>query len=217
MIRAYSRHSTQSGQDKLLTKSCYIMTERELFKYWTYFKIIEKDFLNLSEAIEIDEAHFNVYSRDLIKLLVITCSEVDAVFRVLRNIDSSGSGDGNLNIGAHRRFVDEKHYFLFDQSIDISPFDISLKPFEGWTESEPPTWWTGYNKVKHHRNTDYKLANLGHCLNAGAALAILLLTAQTTISSYRLPMDPDIELEFFGYEYSYSTVVGHGKKSFNGK
>ncbi len=183
------------------------MTEKDLFKYWTYFKIIEKDFLNLSEIIEINESHFKVYSRELIKLLVITCSEVDAVLRVLQNISKLGSGDGRLSIEDHFHFVKKHHSYFFKESINISPFDITLKPFENWNKKEPPSWWTAYNEVKHHRNTGYMLANLINCLNAGAALTILLLKAQKSISENRLPMDPNIRLEFFGVEYNYNIVI----------
>jgi hypothetical protein len=193
------------------------MTEKELFKYWNYFKIIEKDFLNLSEVIEIDTAHYKVFSRELIKLLVVTCSEVDTIFRVLRDIKVVGSGDGDLNIEDHRKFVDLNHNFIFSQSINISHSGISLHPFKSWTKSKPPSWWTGYNRIKHHRKNDFESANLKNCLNAGAALAILLLTAQTTISKNRLPMDPDIRLEFFGIEYNPNIVVSRGALLFNGK
>lgn len=192
-----------------------IMTENDLFKYWTYFKIIEKDFLNLSEVIEIDKNHFHVYSREMIKLLVVTCSEVDAIFRVLREINDPDNGGGDLSIGDHFKFLEENHKYLFDESIDISPSGISLRPFKSWTAHKTPAWWTGYNKVKHHRSTDYRSANLGHCLNAGAALTLLLLAAQTEISGDNLPMDPDIRLEFFGINFNYDVVVSHSRRSLN--
>lgn len=217
--------STQSGHtwntyyhEILLFPDDDIMTEKELFKYWTYFKIIEKDFLDLSEFIEISENHFDVYSRELIKLLVVTCSEVDAIFRVLREIKDPGSGDGDLSIEDHFKFLEENHKYLFDESIDISPSGVSLKPFESWTKGKAPTWWTGYNKVKHHRSSDFKSANLRHCLNAGAALTLLLLAAQTEISDHHdkhLPMDPDIRLEFFGIEFNYDVAVSSSARKLN--
>ena len=193
------------------------MESKELYRYWTYYKVIEKEFLRLSEIIEIDKAHFGVFSRELIKLLVLTCSEVDTIFRVLREIDKPGTGDDNLDIGDHYNLVAEHHYFLFLQSISVSPYDITLQPFGTWKAEKAPFWWTGYNKVKHQRRTDYKAANLENCLNAGAALVALLLTAQTTISDDRLPMDPGIELEFFGTEFNYNMVVSLGSNKFNGK
>jgi hypothetical protein len=38
-----------------------------------------------------------------------------------------------------------------------------------------PDWWTGHNKVKHHRDTQFYRANLKNAINSVAALHTLVV------------------------------------------
>lgn len=70
-----------------------------------------------------------------------------------------------------------------------------MEPWKNWSDITAPTWWTMYNKVKHHRMENdsttqrqyYKFANLENVLNALAALYIAE--------------------EYYVYSYDYSKEV----------
>ncbi|NMM81024.1 hypothetical protein B2J86_08835 [Acidovorax sp. SRB_14] len=53
--------------------------------------------------------------------------------------------------------------------------------------TEPPDWWSGNNKVKHHRANHFKEANLKNVLNACAALLVLLLVYYSAERPYIFP------------------------------
>ena len=55
-------------------------------------------------------------------------------------------------------------------------FDLEFKPLEGWSETNPPEWWShGYNKIKHNRLKYPKAPTLKRAFYAVASLQILLL------------------------------------------
>lgn len=41
--------------------------------------------------------------------------------------------------------------------------------------TKSPLWWTAYNKVKHHRHTDFERATLKNFLNAVAGLFVAVV------------------------------------------
>gem|GEM_PF-5380455 len=107
----------------------------------------------------------------------------------------------------HFNLIHQNYSTLLNKEISVFHTTITLKPFDGWTEQNPPLWWLAYNKQKHHRSTDFKLGNLENCLNAGAALTLLLMKVQKENGLNQTPYSPGIELKFFGDEYCAMTVV----------
>src|SRR5690606_21662780 len=64
---------------------------------------------------------------------------------------------------------------LFDTLVAIDRYGLSLQPWQGWTPTTPPLWWTANNKVKHNRGQRFSDANLKNCLNAVAGLFVAVL------------------------------------------
>ncbi len=55
-------------------------------------------------------------------------------------------------------------------------YGLNLTPWKNWRKKgTAPLWWTAYNKIKHHRHTDYYRANLHNALNSAAGLFIMTL------------------------------------------
>ena len=68
-------------------------------------------------------------------------------------------------------------------------------PFYSWDQSQATKslpWYDAYNAVKHHREERFKLANLGHLIDAAASLHIMQ-SAQ---------FGPEMYHRFFGNERS---------------
>jgi hypothetical protein len=56
-------------------------------------------------------------------------------------------------------------------------YGLELKPWRAWAikNGKPPQWWTAYNKIKHHRNTEYMQGNLKNAIYSVCGLFIMVL------------------------------------------
>ena len=161
--------------------------DREQFcnLHWSYYLVLEKDFLDSERYISfdlgdnytygsqpvVDVANSNVFSYEFIKQYQAICSEVDVILKsICREL-------GNTNANSMPEYTDEvlgKWNGLSSQKVRIKTFE--LKPFENWKMSpnyNSPDWWTPYNGVKHERITNFRSANLKNVMNALAGLYIL--------------------------------------------
>lgn len=59
------------------------MTEDEFDNTWCYFRIIESDLQNTSRFVEVCENNLKTYSSEFAKIIMITCSEIDSLCKML--------------------------------------------------------------------------------------------------------------------------------------
>lgn len=142
--------------------------------HWNYFLALESDVVRLARFIEFCDDNFSAYSIEIARLLMTAAAEVDVVAKlVCQNLDPQSrtrniKGYASVILGA-----DEPK--LPALTILIPRYGLTLKPWISWTPKTPPLWWNAYNRVKHHRDTGFREANLGNGLNAMAALFSLTL------------------------------------------
>jgi hypothetical protein len=139
--------------------------------YWDYYRTIEDDLITASRYVEFAPTNLSCYSIEFARLLLVTCSELDMVFKVLCKTINPNSRA--RTIGQYYKEITGR----FDLTIlkrYVRRFKLEVQPFIHWTQKEPPTWWSGYNKVKHERNKSFHLATLENTLDALAALQIAL-------------------------------------------
>jgi hypothetical protein len=146
--------------------------------HWNYFLNIEKELYSTNNIVEFCEDNYAVYSIEYAKLLLSTCSEIDVLFRLLcstidTNCKFSDENSRNGNIVEYYKIICNTYPKIIDSELNIYIMDISIKPFENWSENKSPNWWKDYNKVKHYRHSNYKKANLKNCIYSLSALAIL--------------------------------------------
>ena len=141
--------------------------------YWDYYRTIEDDLITASRYIEFTSANYQCYSVEFARILMAAGSELDMLFKQLcKKIDPTSSAD---NINAYCKEVTGKFPSIVTSQRYIRRFELLLKPFDSWTPSNPPTWWTnGYNKIKHERNRYFHFATLENTLMAAAGLMIVL-------------------------------------------
>ena len=167
---------------------------RESKVHWNYFLALESDIVRLARFIEFREDNFQTYSIELARLIMAAAAEVDVVAKLVckkldptsrpRNIN--GYASVILQADGRRRKVSA----LTALTVLIPRYGLTLKPWISWTREAPPLWWTAYNKVKHHRDTRFKDANLGNALNTVSAL--FSLTIYHYALDYRKhPLDSD--------------------------
>jgi hypothetical protein len=85
----------------------------------------------------------------------------------------------------------------------------SIKPFENWEKSKPPSWWTAYNKIKHSRSDHFEKANLQNTIHASSGLLVIIKTIASELGS-------SVEL-FSGTKLMHAYEVPRYGTSYTGK
>ncbi len=130
--------------------------------HWNFFLALEKDLEVLSRYIEFTETNFTCYSLEISKILFSAASEVDVVAKQLCVKITPTSSASNIN--QYRDEIRTVYPSLQSFKVTIHRFGLELTPWSNWRDvTGVPDWWTAYNKVKHHRNTDYHRGNLKNC------------------------------------------------------
>lgn len=160
-----------------------------LNKHWFMYHKLEDEFLEIEKTIPIDEENFNTFSYAYMKLLGLICAEFNECFK-------NFAKHFNLNynsINEYKNFINDNFPDFIDCEVTFGELGydtISFKPFEDWTDNNPPFWWEVNNGIKHDRNSaeiqqgkeNYKLANQECILNALGGLLHLNVYFYTVIT-----------------------------------
>lgn len=148
------------------------MDRSEFIKiYWNYYLMLENDFINLTRYIEIKECNYKTCSDEIIKLIQLTCSECDLIFKKICGIDLN---DRHANIAQYATILDISPDIV-NEKIEVKYRNIILQPFKRWNKDSPWRlwWWNSYNKIKHNRENNYKRGKVKVLLDSLAALYFL--------------------------------------------
>ena len=138
--------------------------------YWKHFLSLERDLEQVSRYIEFNENNFNVFSVELIKLLLAFGSETDVILKALcHNIDPTRNAE---NINDYRDIILSQYPKFPQLRVKLIEYPIILEPWQKWTNGINPQWWKKYNAVKHDRSNNYSSGNLQEVLNASAGLFV---------------------------------------------
>ncbi len=160
------------------------MTREELNRrYWRYYLLLEKRFIQPIEYVELSESNYRAYS-DVYAMLIQTIgAELDNLFKEYCNLDKAERHTiSNYVREIDREESDEnamnhaKLYPFRNQEITVKPYGIIIKPFENWDCSCPCkslAWWEAFDAIKHNRIDNKKMANQENCLNILGALFFL--------------------------------------------
>mgnify|MGYP001575632093 CR=1 FL=1 len=143
--------------------------------HWNYFLAIERDMDVLSRYIEFDERNFGCFSIEIARVLLAAGAESDVVCKQLCQAVAPQTAAKNIN--DYIKVILDSTPKIASFQIDVPRFGLELHPWDELQKSgnRVPLWWTAYNKIKHHRNSHYNLANLKNALNAVAGLFVVTL------------------------------------------
>ncbi|WP_415406323.1 hypothetical protein ACLHDG_11195 [Sulfurovum sp. CS9] len=187
------------------------MEKKQLANHWNYFLLLEKDFINLKNYIEVSERNFETYSFELSKILQLACSEIDSVCRLLcKTIDSTSDYFDETvfsgNISQYKDIILSKYPKLTQSEVIILDLDIDIKPWEEWDVKDSPNWWKSYNLVKHYRHSNFEKANLENIIYALSALMILNLYLNRVSGSDKSSLQ-DLQPKYFESKYFSLYIV----------
>ena len=143
-------------------------------KYWEYFLSLEDDLERCTKYVEFNPKNYASYSNEFAKIIMSASSEFENVAKDLCNLISPSSNPKNIEdiypivFGCYPKFGTVE--------VTIRRYKIILKPWEEWTATDRPKWWSnGYNKIKHSRTQHFEMANLQNAILAMAGLFTTIL------------------------------------------
>ena len=142
--------------------------------HWNYLLSIENDLENLSRYIEFDEKNFECFSVEIARILLASAAETDVVCKQLcLKLDPTSTAE---SINQYRNEICAAFPKIYEFEILFPRYGLSLVPWNTWKDPMGvPTWWTAYNKVKHHRESEYHRASLKNVLYSVAGLFVMIL------------------------------------------
>jgi hypothetical protein len=142
--------------------------------HWNYLLAIERDLERLSRFVEFDERNFDCFSIEISRTLLTSAAEVDIVCKqICKKLNPASSAN---SINRYRNEILSAYPAIPNFEVLLPRYGLRLKPWDSWSMPRGvPKWWTAYNKIKHHRDTDYPQANLKNALNAVGGLFVMVL------------------------------------------
>ena len=154
---------------------------------WNYYLSLEKDLEDTSRYIE-PKGQENVHSFEFAKLLVLSCTELESVFKL---ICYECTGEKKGNIGEYKEVVLEKYPNIVFAEVSINRWGKTICPFEGWDKG-CLTWWKAYGNVKHNREDNFDEATYQNVIYALLALYVCIFYLSKIVN-----------IEFADYASSY--------------
>lgn len=152
--------------------------------YWSVYKNLEKEVLNLSNQIHIDDKQLSVYSMKISELLIRCSVEIESISK-----DLFLNNEGILPTGKDLYFDTdclnflETKWLLSKKTIIVSSYNFHFQKIDNKVltplhkankrGNSGSDWKKAYQAVKHNRNKDFKKGNIKNLLRALGALYIL--------------------------------------------
>lgn len=180
-----------------------MITSEIIKEIWNYYLSLEKDLDNTSRYIE-PKGQENVCSFEFAKLLVLSCTELESVLKLLCY---ECSGEKRGNIGEYKETILKYYPKIVFARVNVSRWGETIYPFGGWGKKNL-FWWNAYGNVKHNRGDNFKEATYKNVIYALSALyiSIFYLSNKSGISF------SDYASTYIKSEYSCRNLVNSPSK-----
>lgn len=184
----------------------YEMTREEfIIKYWKYYSSLEKQFIETTRFVSLDQRNFKCFSDKFAILLQAAGSELDSFFKAFCGFNL----DDYKTIADYYTAVTQKWPDIINQEIDVIDAKIKIIPFQKWNAQQPKqslVWWNAFDDIKHNRSEKVEQANLENVLNCLGALFMLEMKELSIICNGKEPDVPEpqtglFELKNWTYRY----------------
>ena len=143
-------------------------------KYWRYYLLLEKKFIETLNYVELAKENFSTYSVEYAHQLLAVGSELDTFFKIYCGFNLND----RKNIGDYTRYIISDYPQITAQVVEIYNTEITLTPYEEWSQWNTHSgnllsWWDAYNLIKHNRQENITKASMGNVVTALAALNII--------------------------------------------
>lgn len=169
-------------------------------KYWRYYLLLEKKFIDTLNYVELAEENFSTYSVEYAHQLLAIGSELDTFFKIYCGFDLCGRGK---NIVDYTRHIMNECPQITTQGVGIDNTEITLTPYEEWSQWSTQSgnllsWWDSYNLVKHNRQENITKAAMENVVTSLAALHLIEMKyLQVITEETQEPDEPESSSELF--------------------
>lgn len=146
------------------------IVNRKEMNFWNYFLNLESDLNRVFNFIEPVKGNFKVYSSELVKIIILACTEFENVTKVMGNIDKKTLG----NMSQYKEYFLSEFSEVWLKEVSINGYPLIYKPFENWPDNDLD-WWSAYTGLKHNRHINFSNGTLKNALDATGALLISLV------------------------------------------
>lgn len=171
--------------------------------YWSTYKQIENEVLELSYDITFNDEQLEVYSPKILDLIIRISTNIESLYLDIHRIDFGV----DIEIGQAIKNVAKK-YKLEEKIIHISHENFSIKntreikPFQ-YKKKSRDDFYSTYNALKHDRAKNLHKATIYVLLRSLAALYMLNVIYDDRV----IPVQNDIYGTEVPIEYSYNTKI----------
>lgn len=160
-------------------KDLPIMDEREYHNHLNQLEILVDDLQNVFKTVAPTSKNLSCYGHNIRNIIILACTEIDAMMKNILKKNGCPSKGRNYTTTDYVKLIDVlklKEYKLsFRRYSDFS----LLSPFINWNSLKPSEsikWYDDYNKIKHDREKNFKLATIENAINSVVAFAIVLIS-----------------------------------------
>lgn len=151
--------------------------ELELRRAKSDLKILIDKLHEILLFVEPDMNGLQAYGHKIRELLILACTEVESswvgYFRLANKYRDGLTTKDYVKLNSVLRL------FEYQVSFKNYPFNIQIKPFEGWDAKRPTkslTWYDNYNKTKPNKAESFSCATLDSCFKAIVASIVMFCT-----------------------------------------
>lgn len=149
------------------------------------FEILERDLEQIFRTIEPEapsegRPNQDAYGHEIRRLLILACTEVENLLKQVLLSNEYGLDKKRWETNDYVKVNPVLLLDHYESSLVRYPEYPPIQPFQGWDNSRPTAsldWYDAYNKTKHDRGANLKLATFSRAIAAVAAVHVLL-TAQ---------------------------------------
>lgn len=143
-------------------------------------KILLKKLEDLFETVEPTEENLSVHGHKIREIILLACMEVESSWTAVLKENNYPHKPTPLNTNDYVKLLEPMLLDGYKLSLQSYKSFPAITPFKGWNSKSPTIslpWYDAYNKVKHDREENLKLATLENAVYAVGA-AVVMLKAQ---------------------------------------
>ncbi len=142
--------------------------------HWNYYRLLEHDLENCFRYVQPCKEHFDVYSDEFARIILMSSTEIENALKSFA-LEIKYSPPPK-SIFSYFKCVTSVYPRFCEIEIEMARFSLIFKPWDGWSETKAPDWWTyGYNKIKHDKLKHISAPTMIRAIKSLSALEALLL------------------------------------------